>query len=93
MCYNLAKFTRGSRNMPIYEYHCQQCRRRFSRFFKSFSTIEDVSCPACNSGEVSRLISTVAVLRSDESRMESMSDASWMGDVDESDPRSMAMTL
>ena len=34
--------------MPIYEYRCQDCRRRVSLFFRSFSDIEDEpTCPRC----------------------------------------------
>jgi putative FmdB family regulatory protein len=79
--------------MPIYEYRCNQCHRRFSHFFKSFATTESVGCSSCGSADVGRLISSVSVPKSDESRMENMADGSWLGDVgdvDQSDPRSMA---
>jgi hypothetical protein len=36
------------------------------------------------------LISRVSVLRSEESRLESLADPSSLGDLDESDPRSIA---
>lgn len=49
--------------MPIYEYQCTACNRRFSRFFRSLKEAEGdtVVCPACGSGDVRRLISRVAV--------------------------------
>ncbi|MBI4497169.1 MAG: zinc ribbon domain-containing protein [Chloroflexi bacterium] len=76
--------------MPLYEYRCQQCRRRFTVLLRSFSTEVAARCTACGSADVARLISTFAVLKSEESRLEQMSDPSWLGDVDENDPRSMA---
>lgn len=76
--------------MPMYEYRCGQCRRRFSVLFRSFSAERDVACTSCGSAEVSRLISTFAVMKSEESRMEEMADPSRLGDLDENDPKSMA---
>ena len=37
-----------------------------------------------------RLVSRVAVLKSEESRLEDLTDPSSMGDLDENDPKSMA---
>jgi len=37
-----------------------------------------------------KLISRVATLRSEESRLESLADPSRLGDVDENDPKSVA---
>jgi hypothetical protein len=39
---------------------------------------------------MSRVLSRVKVIRSEESRMESLADPSKLGDLDEKDPRSMA---
>ncbi len=39
---------------------------------------------------MTRLISSVALLRGEESRLESLADASTLGDVDQDDPRSVA---
>jgi len=39
---------------------------------------------------MSRLVSKVAVLRSEESRLESLADPSKLGDLDEDDPQSVA---
>ncbi len=77
--------------MPIYEYRCQKCRRRFSLFWRSFSQIdtERVTCKHCGSDSVKRLVSRVRVLRSEDSRMEDMADPSAWGGFDENDPKSM----
>lgn len=77
--------------MPIYEYRCQDCRRRVSLFFRSFSAIpEEPACPRCRGTNLTRLMSRVAVLRSEESHMDDLTDPSGLGDLDEDDPKSMA---
>lgn len=77
--------------MPIYEYRCQDCRRRVSVFYRSYSASEgQPNCPRCGSKRLSRLISRVAVVRSEESRLDDMADPSTLGDLDENDPKSLA---
>ena len=77
--------------MPIYEYRCADCKRRVSIFFRSFSdTDKDAPCPNCGSANLTRLVSRVATMKSEDARMESLSDPSAFGDVDEKDPKSMA---
>src|SRR5688572_20862417 len=78
--------------MPIYEYRCGACRRRSSLFFQTFSTAEraEPRCEHCGSADVSRLVSRVAVLKSEESRLDELSDDAALADVDENDPRSIA---
>jgi hypothetical protein len=46
-------------------------------------------CPRCGGTELSRLMSRVAVLRSEESRLDGMDDPAALGDLDENDPRSI----
>lgn len=74
--------------MPIYEYRCQSCRRKVTLFLRGFNA-PSATCTFCGSGDLVRLVSTFAVLRSEESRLEEMSDSAFR-DLDESDPRSMA---
>ncbi len=78
--------------MPIYEYYCSDCRRRVSLLWQSFADAErrDAICPRCHGKNLRRLISRVAVLRSEESRLDDLSDPSSMGDLDENDPKSLA---
>jgi putative FmdB family regulatory protein len=76
--------------MPIYEYRCGNCKRRVSIFFRSFSAIGEPHCPNCDSTNLFRLVSKVAALKSEESRLDSLSDPSSFGDVDENDPKSVA---
>lgn len=77
--------------MPIYEYRCQDCQRRFSVFWRSFSTADDakVFCKRCGSHNVSRLVSKIRVLRSESDRLEALADPAHLGDFDENDPKSI----
>jgi putative FmdB family regulatory protein len=45
--------------MPIYEYVCQACERRFEKYVRAFG--EDVTCPACGAPRVEKLLSTFAM--------------------------------
>ena len=74
--------------MPIYEYRCQDCRKRTSVFVRSMGTAVEARCEHCASTRLSRLISRVAVGRSGDALGDI--DESMLADVDESDPRSMA---
>ncbi len=76
--------------MPIYEYRCADCKRRVSVFFRSFSTTGDPQCPNCGGTHLTRLVSRVATIKSEDARLESLTDPSSFGDVDENDPKSMA---
>ncbi len=76
--------------MPIYEYRCADCKRRVSVFFRSFSSTAEPQCPNCGGMRLTRLVSRVATVKSEEARLESLSDPSSFGDVDENDPKSMA---
>lgn len=77
--------------MPIYEYRCSECGRRFSVFWRSFSEINEdkVICKRCGNEHVTRLVSRVRVVRSEDSRLEDLADPSAWGDLDENDPKSM----
>jgi len=77
--------------MPIYEYRCSQCQRRVSIWWRTFSEAETGKprCPHCGTEELTRLVSRVRMVRSEESRLDDLSDPSQFGDVDENDPRSV----
>ncbi len=77
--------------MPIYEYRCHDCRRRVSLFFRSFSGIAaEPTCPRCEGTRLTRLVSRVSVVRSEDSRLDDLADPSMLGDLDENDPKSLA---
>ena len=76
--------------MPIYEYRCEDCGK-ISEFLliKTDDTFMP-QCKRCKSKKMSRVLSKVRVIRSEESRMESLADPSKWGGLDERDPKSMA---
>ncbi len=76
--------------MPLYEYRCNNCRRKTTVFVRGFSSSVAPKCSYCGSEDMARLISKVAILKSEESRLESLAAPSNFGDVDENDPRSVA---
>ena len=76
--------------MPIYEYRCRGCRRRVSIFQRSMNTGDNIACPVCGNRDLERLISRVAVLRSEESRLEDLASGAGLADLEENDPRSVA---
>lgn len=78
--------------MPIYEYRCQDCHRRVTLFFRTMTEAQEAipTCPHCGSTHLVRRISRVAMVRSEESRLESMMDTDFLSGLDENDPRSLA---
>jgi len=75
--------------MPIYEYRCEACGRISSFLLLRISEEVDPFCKACGSKEVKRIISRVAVLKTEEQRMERLLDPSRFSDLDENDPASV----
>lgn len=79
--------------MPIYEYYCRNCRKYVSVFFRRMSEASDEAarCPECEGGGMYRLVSRVSVLKSEDSRMESMmDDSSLMAGLENEDPKALA---
>jgi putative FmdB family regulatory protein len=89
--------------MPIYEYRCEDCRRKVSLFFGSFSVAErrigegEVECPRCGSKKLERLMSRVNMVRGEDALSEdSMPDMDGDGGegmfdgLEDDDPRTVA---
>jgi len=60
--------------MPIYEYRCADCRRKTTVVTLSISAAVDPVCRHCGGRNMAKLVSRVAVRRSEESRLESLAD-------------------
>lgn len=76
--------------MPIYEYRCEDCGRVSEFLLLKSDEVFIPQCKRCKSKKMSRILSRVRVIRSEESRLESLADPSKWGDLDERDPKSMA---
>ena len=80
----------GGSNMPIYEYRCDDCGKTSEFLLIKSEEVFTPQCKRCKSKKMSRVLSRVRVIRSEESRMERLADPSKWGGLDESDPKSMA---
>jgi putative FmdB family regulatory protein len=76
--------------MPIYEYRCADCRKKTTLVTLSVSAAVDPVCSHCGGRSMEKLVSRVAVRKSDESRLERLADPSSLTGLDESDPKSVA---
>jgi putative FmdB family regulatory protein len=76
--------------MPIYEYRCSDCRRKTQVLTLSVKSAVEPKCRHCGGANLVKLVSRVAFLRSEASRLESMADPSSLAGLDENDPKSVA---
>ena len=73
--------------MPIYEYRCGGCNKKFSFLVGVSADAKDPACPNCDGKNLTRLISKVYIRRSEEDILESMADPSKIGDIE--DPKNL----
>jgi len=76
--------------MPIYEYRCADCRKKTTVVTLSVSAAVDPVCSHCGGRRLTKLVSRVAIRKSEESRLESLADPSSLTGLDEDDPKSVA---
>ncbi|MBI4495992.1 MAG: zinc ribbon domain-containing protein [Deltaproteobacteria bacterium] len=76
--------------MPIYEYLCQECGKVSTHIILNLRSPFQPRCRGCQSEKVKKIISRVARVRSEESRLESLADPSRLGGLEENDPAGMA---
>ena len=79
--------------MPVYRYQCQNCKKRFEIFlsYKEYG-VNKVLCPHCNSDQVNRRIERIRVAKSEESRMDALTDPSGLEGL-ENDPRALGKMM
>lgn len=76
--------------MPLYEFSCAACRKRFSVLCAMSKRDEQHECEHCQSTQTQRLVSRVKTIRSEEQLMETLADPSSMAGLDENDPKTFA---
>jgi putative FmdB family regulatory protein len=76
--------------MPIYEYRCRKCGKRFSVLTLRVSETPSPQCDKCGSRAADRLMSRFAMPKSEEARMESLADPNKLEGLDENDPKSVS---
>ena len=80
--------------MPLYEFRCQSCHNKVSiQLSYAEYGVKTPKCPVCGSEALSRTIGRVRIGKSEDRRLDDMSDPSFMGDVDENDPKSLARAM
>ena len=76
--------------MPIYEYRCADCRKKTTALVLVRARERDVRCAYCGSADLAKLVSRFATPKSEEARLDRLSDPSSFAGVDETDPKSVA---
>ncbi len=79
--------------VPVYAYRCQDCQRKFAirMTYEEYGT-RVVQCPKCQSKQISRLISRVRMLRSEESRLDNLADPANLAGL-EDDPKALGRMM
>ena len=76
--------------MPIYEYRCSDCGKKTQVLTLSAKSAVEPRCRHCGGTNLRKRVSRIAVLRSEESRLESLADPASLSGLDEKDPKSVA---
>jgi putative FmdB family regulatory protein len=76
--------------LPLYEYRCADCRKRFTVLVGVVAADDPVSCTRCGSPRASRLVSRFSRLRSEDEVLDTLADSFDAGSVNEDDPASVA---
>ena len=73
--------------MPVYEFVCAQCQRKFRKLVGMTAHSTPPQCPRCQSTELNRQISQFARVRSEDESFDALADD--MEGLDENDPKAM----
>jgi len=79
---------RDSAPMPIFEYACDSCGRRFQALVGVLADARPPACPRCGGASLTKQVSRFARLRSEDEALESLADEGTFGDI-ENDPKAM----
>jgi putative FmdB family regulatory protein len=60
--------------VPVFEYRCVDCKRKFQTLVGMVSGGSDTACPSCGSGNTEKLVSRFARLKSEDDRMDEIAD-------------------
>lgn len=69
--------------MPIYEFQCQSCGRRFSELVGLSEDASAIPCPKCGERSARKLVSRFARARSEDSMLDDLSNR--LDDINEPD--------
>ncbi|MEA2554499.1 MAG: hypothetical protein QOJ65_2675 [Fimbriimonadaceae bacterium] len=60
--------------MPVYEYRCGACGKKFSSLIGMTAQPDDERCPFCGAAGAERLVSRFARYRNEDARMDEIAD-------------------
>ena len=72
--------------MPLYEYHCLDCKKRSTVLVLSLANQVPAACSHCASTRVERLLSRFASPKSEEARLDASLDLNKLAGLNELDP-------
>jgi len=72
--------------MPLFEYRCQDCSRRFTMLVGVVAEQRELACPHCRSVHLKKLISRFGSPRSEDQMLDDLADPDRIGDIEE-DPK------
>jgi len=79
--------------MPIYQYRCLNCKKRFEVFLSYHEYGEkSVYCPHCKSDQVQRRIGRIRIAKSEENRLDALTDPTGLDGI-ENDPRALGQMM
>ena len=74
--------------MPLFEYRCEGCSKRFTLLVGVVAQSAVPACPRCGGTALRKLISRFAIARTEDDVLDDITDPPAVGDPD--DPRAMA---
>ena len=77
--------------MPIYEYRCNACGKRFSLLFLNLREVGRARCKFCESENLQRLVSSFAVHQTEASRLSDFDTSRARGDDFYRDSRNVGL--
>ena len=67
--------------MPVFEYRCLDCHRKFQALVGVVASEDEASCPQCGSIRSAKLVSRFARVRNEDQRIDELADRlETMGD-------------
>jgi len=75
--------------MPLFEFRCRKCEKKFELLIGIKSDEPAFICPYCKSSDIKKLISRFRPVKSEEARLEELADPRNFAGLDENDPRSI----
>ena len=85
-----ARIQGRGKNMPLYEYWCNQCRSKVTIYNRGFSSSQVAQCPDCGNTSLRRLFSTFSVRKTDRDIYDSiLSDSQLVKGMTQNNPRAL----